>query len=238
MAFNLVKNLKRAVLGLCFGLGLLGSGSNAFAQGIPVYDNAQVLQAIQQLLQLQQQYQQMQQEYSSLTGVRGFGDLLNNPALRSYLPQNWQTVYDSIKTGGFNSLTSDAQAIRNGIAIYNCDGRTGASLQVCQQQAYKPAQDKAYMQESYTTALSRVNDMQSLINQISATNDPKGIAELQARLQGEQVAVQNEKVKLDLFKMLSDADDKLTQQQLREQVLQQTSLRGHTASSLSPVSFQ
>jgi len=207
------------------------------ATGIPTFDAAQAATAIQQLTQMTQQYEQMVSQYKSLTGIRGFGDLMNNPLLRSYLPQEWQQVYDNVRNGGYESLTNDAKAIRDATAIYSCAGQTGQALSLCRAQSLQPAQNKAFTQQAYTAAMSRVTDIQSLINQISATQDPKGIAELQARLQGENAAIQNEQTKLQLFKMLADTEEKLQQQQQRELSLQQVSKRGRTAATLTPLQF-
>jgi type IV secretion system protein VirB5 len=217
--------------------GAFSVPSSSSASGIPVFDAAGVAQAVQQLTQLEQQYQQMVQQYNAVTGIRGFGDLLKNPALRSYLPQQWQGVYDDVKRLGYSGLSGTAQTIRDANAIYSCQGQTGQALAVCQQAAYKPAQDQAFMKDAYAAAMNRVSDMQSLIDQINTTQDPKAIAELQARIEGEQVAVQNEQVKLNLFKMLSDAQDKMLQQQQRELSLKETAKRDRTATTLSPVAF-
>ena len=62
-------------------------------------DAPQAAQMGQEYQQLQQQYQQMQQQYASLNGVRGMASLVNNPALRNYLPSNYQ----SILSGGYGN---------------------------------------------------------------------------------------------------------------------------------------
>ncbi|KAG1250061.1 hypothetical protein G6F66_015407 [Rhizopus arrhizus] len=43
------------------------------------------------------QIEQAKQQYESLTGSRGLGNIMNNPALRDYLPGDWQAVYDSLR---------------------------------------------------------------------------------------------------------------------------------------------
>lgn len=216
----------------------------ASAGGIPTFDAVAVANALQQLQQLKQQYdvlmqgfQQAQQQYKSLTGIRGFGDFMNNPLVRSYLPSDWQQVYDQLRNTGWSNLSGSAQAIRSAMAIYNCSGQTGKALNVCQGLANKPAQDQAFTEQAYQSAMSRVDGIQSLINQISATQDPKGIAELQARIAGEQVAVENERVKLELFSIAGAQGDKMLQQQQRELSLQQTAKRDRLASNLSAISY-
>ena len=93
--------LLTVLIGLCFM-------QSAHAGGIPVFDGANLAQQIrnsvqeiaklvEQIEQLKKQYEQMQQTYSSMTGSRGLGEVLNNPALKNYLPEDWRVVYYSIK---------------------------------------------------------------------------------------------------------------------------------------------
>ncbi|MBN3780518.1 P-type DNA transfer protein VirB5 [Burkholderia sp. Ac-20345] len=236
--------LKRIAICAALCIGTAAPIAASASPGIPTYDVTAVLNAVQQLQQLKQQYdvlmqgfQQAQQQYKSLTGIRGFGDFMNNPLVRSYLPSDWQQVYDQLRNTGWSNLSGSAQAIRNAMAIYNCSGQTGAALNVCQGLANKPAQDQAFTQQAYQSAMSRVDGIQSLINQISSTQDPKGIAELQARIAGEQVAVENERVKLELFNIAGAQGDKMLQQQQRELSLQQTAKRDRLASNLSAISY-
>ncbi|KLB76279.1 type IV secretion protein VirB5, partial [Xanthomonas euvesicatoria] len=44
--------------------------------------------------QMVSQINQMQKQYDAVTGPRGLGQIMNNPALRDYLPSDWQKVYD------------------------------------------------------------------------------------------------------------------------------------------------
>ena len=52
--------------------------------------------------------------------------------------------------------------------------------------------------------------------QISSTDDPKAIAELQARIATEQGMVQNEQAKLQALAMLTASEQQIAQQQARE----------------------
>lgn len=40
--------------------------------------------------QMVSQINQMQKQYDAVTGPRGLGQIMNNPALRDYLPSDWQ----------------------------------------------------------------------------------------------------------------------------------------------------
>lgn len=108
-----------AVLGVA---GWMIFGNHEAKAQIPVTDGASIAQQIaaqvetiakwkMQYDQMTSQINQMKQQYESLTGSRGLGNILNNPALREYLPADWQGVYDAVKTGGYAGLSGRAQSI-------------------------------------------------------------------------------------------------------------------------------
>ncbi|PRX27283.1 type IV secretion system protein VirB5 [Paraburkholderia sp. BL18I3N2] len=191
----------------------------SYAQGIPVFDAQNVAQAIATVAQLEQEVQQEIQIYQSTIGTRGFGALLDNPVVGNSLPSNWQGVYTAVQNGGYAGLTGSAQALRSASEIYNCEDQAGIDQQVCQRALNKPFQDKAFGQQAYQTELQELNQIQSLMQQIDVTQDPKGIAELQARIQTETTAVADEMTKLQLFRMLADTEDRLVAEQQSELVL-------------------
>jgi type IV secretion system protein VirB5 len=213
---------KLAVMTVLFSFSF-SSPTNA---GIPVFVDADIpatfnqietmMQWIEQLKKMKDQLDQQVATYKSLTGSRGLGDLLNNTALKNYLPPEWQNVYTSLQNGGYAGLTGSAKAIRDANMIYNCADKTGPALTLCQRELSKTAQDKALAQGAYTAAKQRIAQIDGLIGQINSTTDPKAIAELQARIAGETAQIQNETTKLQLFQMLAQAEEKLIQQQKYE----------------------
>jgi type IV secretion system protein VirB5 len=220
-------------------LAALGVGivRPAPAQGIPVIDAANVAQAISAVAQLEQEVQQEIQLYQSLNGTRGFGALLSNPVLENSLPSNWESVYTSIQNGGYAGLTGSAQALRSASQIYNCQDQTGIDQQVCQRALNKPFQDKAFGTQAYQTELQELNQIRSLAQQIDATQDPKGVAELQARIQSESAAVGNEMTKLQLFRMLSETEDRLIAGQQSELVLSRAGNTARLQDQMVPATF-
>ncbi|WP_342706068.1 P-type DNA transfer protein VirB5 [Burkholderia arboris] len=212
--------------------------SEGHAQGIPVFDAQNVAQAIATVAQLEQQVQQEIQIYQSTVGARGFGALLSNPVIANSLPSNWQSVYTAVQHGGYAGLTGSAQALRTASQIYNCEDQTGVNQQVCQRALNKPFQDKAFGLQAYQTELQELNQIQSLMQQIDVTQDPKGVAELQARIQTETTAVGNEMTKLQLFKMLADAEDKLIAEQQSELMLKRAGNTTRLQDQMVPASFE
>lgn len=166
----------------------------------------QVQQAIQQVQEMQKQLQQAKQTYEALSGVRGLGDVFNNPELRNYLPSDWNELYDSAASGDLAGITGAV----DGIVSANSSGSIeDMSNDLRERMRRKGAVDKAAAMAAYDAALKRNQQIQSLLGQINQTSDPKAIAELQARIQGEQAAIQNETAKLQLVAMLQQAEDRL-----------------------------
>ncbi len=224
---------------------LISSVTGVKAQGVPVIDAMSVANGIEQIVwwgkqldAMKNQIENQQRLYSSMNGARGFGRLLNDPALRDYIPGNWQGVYEQIQSGGFNGLTGAARAIRNANAIYECGGKVGPALKLCERELAKAAQDKAYAQQAYDSAKTRIDQIQGLIEQIDSTTDSKTIQELNARIAGENAMLQNEQTKLTLFKMLSEAEEKLISQQKRETSMKDAAKRGSVSSGMTPLSFR
>lgn len=206
----------------------LGASSPAGATGIPVIDialngqtqanqMANIAKYIEQIAQLKSQLDQMKQQYESLTGTRNLGEILNNQALKDYLPADWQDVYSKVASGGYSGLTGSAAAIRDANALFDaCSKKQGTDKQLCERSAAKAAQDKAFAVEAFDQAKSRWDQITGLMRQINSTTDPKSIAELQARITAETAAVQNEQTKMQLYALATQAEDRLIQQQRRE----------------------
>jgi type IV secretion system protein VirB5 len=226
------------------GVASLLLWGNASAQGIPVIDAANLVNSLQQVMAWGQQFEQMknqianqQQMYNSMNGSRGMGSLMNDPSLRNALPGDWQKVYTSIQSGGYSGLTGSAKTIRDATKIYDCKDKTGDLLTLCNQEMNKGAQDEAYAQQAYASAQARVNQIQGLTSQIDATSDPKAIADLNARIQAEQASIQNEQTKLQMFKMLSEAEDRKIVMRKREIDLKGAARTKTVAESLTPLQF-
>lgn len=194
--------------------------SVTFAGGIPVFDAASVMQAIASVQELKSQVEQQKQLYSALNGNRGMGTLLNNPALRNYLPDDWKKVYDTLNSGNINGLTGTAAQIRKANQIFDCAKVQNAQDKLlCNRSAGLAAAQKSFGLNAYEQSTKRMDQIESLMKQINQTSDAKSIAELNARLQAENALIQNEQIKLQMFSELSRAEENLLKQQQREQAM-------------------
>lgn len=196
--------------------------ASSVAGGIPVYDGVAMGNALKQLVEMtnqlnnmKAQLQQQITEYKALTGSRNFGAILNNPELRSALPSDWQQVYDNIQKGGYKGLDGTAQAIADAAKLTEkCQYlKSGDSKRACEAQAVQAAQTKSHIGKALEAAQKRLNQIEGLMNQINRTQDPKAIAELQARIGIEQAMIQNESTRLQMYKMMAEANEKMLVEQ-------------------------
>src|SRR5579864_6734569 len=87
---------------------------------------------------------------------------------------------------------------------------------VCSSNLNKNSQDIDYSNNAYKVATDRNSQIQDLMGQINSTNDPKSIAELQARIAGENVSVANEANRIAIWKEMSAASERANQQKVAE----------------------
>ncbi|MDV7561170.1 P-type DNA transfer protein VirB5 [Acinetobacter baumannii] len=207
---------------------------NASATGIPVFDGANLAQAVQQLVSWGDQYQQMveqinqaKQQYDSITGIRGFGDAINNPYLQQIIPENVSGIYKGIEQGGVGGMTAAAKNIRDASLIYDCSSRTGQDYKTCQASLNSNAQTQALNDQALDIADLRTEQIENLRKQIGLTQDAKGVAELQARLQAETTQVANDANRIALMQAQAEAQAKSIQQQEIEARLKRSAQKGN-----------
>lgn len=189
---------------------------------------------------------QARSQYQAISGSRNLGTILMNPALRDYIPADWQGVYDSVRMGGYQGLTGAALKVREIAIQYDtCKAvskdpdkkKADEARRACEARAVKAALDKQMVIEAFDKARQRLAVIEQLMAAINRTTDAKSIAELQARIAAEQAAIQNEQTKLMLFKMAADAEAALQEQQARAIELQRwSSPKG--IGNVAPVTFQ
>lgn len=195
------------------------SMGNAAHAGIPVIDGANLAQAIiqvqswaQQYQQMVQQIQQMQQQYNSISGIRNMGSLVNNPAARQYLPSDYSTIL-SQGVGQWAAIRQAAQKFDVSMTSLSASSdAAGAFNQVAKQAAL----NRAAAEQAYSTASQRFSDIQVLLDKVNNAPDAKDMADLQGRIQAEQVMMQNEANKLQMLQQLASAQRDLQIQQNKE----------------------
>lgn len=178
----------------------LGGGSDM------AKESTQMARWILQYAQMAEQYTQLVKTYNSLNGVRGMANLVNNPALRHYLPSDYQNILSQ----GYGNWLPLRAAIEDPIGSQN----------LYKNRRDQVAIDEAMALESYRQASRRFQDIQILLDKVNATPDAKDIADLQGRIQAEQVMLQNESAKLAMLKNLQEIQQrKLDEQAYRNNTL-------------------
>lgn len=217
--------MKKLLRIFALAMGLFGA-SQASA-GIPVIDASSLAQQIQQVVawgkqyqQMVQQLQQLQQQIDSVTGSRGFSSALNSAAFqqaRRMLPQDAQTLLNLANGGSYGNLANSINGIKQATTtLSTADFGSNKAADQWMNDLNRAANNKALSIEAYNSAQQRLSNLEYLISEISNTQDPKAIAELQARINVEQGLIQNEQAKIQAMAMLVDAEQQISEMQARE----------------------
>ena len=224
-----------SALALCFSLS---ATMPVYAGGIPVLDAANLINTAEnivqwgkQLTEMKNQLIQAKAQFDSLNGLRGIGSLLNNELLVQYIPKDYQDAYQKLMdgTGGdFAGLSGKLTTIKTLNQKYTCAqlNTDAALIAQCENQWNKLALDKEVGDLGYKQAAKNIENLQTFVSSINESTDPKSLYDLQARIQIEQVRMQNEMMKLETMKMMAEADKKLTQQKYSDAGLKGASKGG------------
>lgn len=160
-----------------------------------------------QYTQMVGQINQMKQQYDALTGNRGLGQIMNNPALHAYLPDQWAGIYDKVRGGTLPGISSAANTIFTNESFDNTAvGGRKRQLDVM-------AANKAMTMQAYDATLARVNNINALMAKADTTMDTKAAADLQNRMASENAMIQNEQIRLNLLAQLQVAETQLANEQ-------------------------
>lgn len=204
--------------GLMVGAGFLPAP--AHAQGVIVHDTKNWLQRAAEwtshLTYLKDQLTNEAGTLQSLTGKGVLGNLapLGLSQIKSVLPQEWKDVYDS---GG--NLASSAENLMSGMGTAGGQmsklDRVAYSLH---QMQYQSAYDHEMVKQAYNQSYQEITDLQTLVGGINSTTTQKEAVDLQNRIQAQDVAVQNLGTRMQMMKMLQDAQERLNQTQYQNAV--------------------
>lgn len=201
--------------------------------GIPVIDVASLTQAIlevaawgQQANDMVNQIKHAKDTLEALKSGRGLGAFANDVGLQNYLPADMLKAVSAIDKLGHGGMTSAAKTLREAAMIYNCLDLVGAAQTRCQTSLSKPYQTKATMEAGLKTAEGQIAQIDRLMERAGTTNDPKEIAEIQARIGAENAMLQVQMAKISLLRGLQETEARLAESQAREGQLQQTTRTG------------
>jgi type IV secretion system protein VirB5 len=207
---------------------LLALSGPAHAQ-MAVFDSAnyaKLLQetqtALNQLQQLERQVQQGEQLLTSLnqiSNVNGLATVLEQPALRSFLPD--ANLYTSASTGQGNLTTlgvigQAAQVIRTANQIFTAPAGSamGANLMATGNQA---ALNLATGQAIVQAGATRLTGLQQLEAGLNTAANARAVLDLQARAQMEQAMIANDQMRIQGLAMTQAAQAEVQTQRNQEQ---------------------
>ena len=203
-------------------IAFLASGTT-HAQGIPVIDAANLVQAVQQVIdgitQINNQVQQigqLQTQLDSINGERNLGRIFDSPALRNYVPPHAYATINAVDASGYAGLSGSGKLLRDGTVRYNCLDLAGSSRTACQAALAQPYQYKGLLQDAMKAAAGRLSQVDALMNGINATRDQKAIQELQARIGAEGVLLAHEASQVQMLQAMAAADERIARSRDRE----------------------
>ena len=248
------KRIRSLVRNLLILSGLVDGNAQA---GLPVFDGSNLAQAVlqvqawvkqgeqmaqqatswsqqytqmtQQIQQLQQTYQQLQQTYQSISGIRGMAGIANNPALRRYLPNDYQQTLQlgtGMADGQYSGLSGSVTAMKQASTILNIQD-TGLDPNSPAGQAYQNSQNQAALnrvlaEASFNQSGDRITGLQQMLDTVNQAPDDKDIQDLQGRIQAEQILLQNELIRLASLSQLQQSQKDIATQQASEILMQST----------------
>jgi type IV secretion system protein VirB5 len=197
----------------------------AFAQGIPVIDQTAIAKQIESITQLKsqldalnQQLQQAEQLYGSLNKITNMADVasvLNDPAIRKALPQDFNAIDGLFKGLGTGVFGNSASKFLEGNSTYRTDANDFYAQELSRIQNQNAGQ-MSLGQQIYDAATKRIDGIDELRQQISTAADAKDIADLQARLQAETAFLQTDVLRMQGLQMVQQAQVQVGEQRKAE----------------------
>ena len=182
----------------------------AQAGGVPVFDGANVAQAISQVNNQVKQIENMRNQLKSVTGNARIGVLLNDPtvasALAKYTPKGVSLA--DLADGNYDkALQTIVNRMQNDIK----NGAKPKDPKVALAQA--ELMNMASVERSMNTLTALTNRTQSIANQINATTDVSSKADLANTLQANnsqiQIAIAQANLQLRQMEMLEKQAQKV-----------------------------
>jgi len=158
--------------------------------------------------QLVQQYQQMQDTHNSMNGSRGMGGLARSDY--GYLAGDWQSVMEEADYSAVLEAAQVFGAEQTGLSM------DGDSMRVYQDSQRQNALSLSLSEQGYNQVSARFESLNDLLDRVNGAAELKDIQDLQARIQGEQMLLQNEQNKIALLAQLQASQREVLAQQSRE----------------------
>lgn len=157
------------------------------------------------------QLDRMDREFGALTGNRNMGGLLRDSRYDNYVPLNALEQLADVAAHGFAGLTPEARALMPPGMLDRCASLAEQPRSVCETEIARPYANAQLLRHSLTAQSGRLGQIQKLTDAISAATDPAAIAQLGARLQGEQLALTHESNRIKALTAAVENDQRIAQ---------------------------
>jgi type IV secretion system protein VirB5 len=210
--------MKRAYYA-CAALAAFAMSAPVFAQGIPVHDNANLLQQIQAVRQALQvvaqgkqqiaEAQKLYQDLNKLTDIPKMAQQLQTDALRQL-----DTSQGSLQGFGTGNLDVVGVGRAKADAVYrNLLDKLGLSGSAPSRTAFdlnaRNIGIQAGLADDIGTAVTtRAQGLEQIRSRLASAGTAKEVADLTARLQLESTAMQNDNLRLQAIALQQQADDR------------------------------
>jgi len=196
---------------------------------------AQQLQAMQQQItqqvqQIQNQAKQIQQQadhYKAITGSRGFGALLSDPtSAYNYLGSEWSYGKNTFNSNAAfaSSMTSREKDIEDKLKTTTSAVRNNWSIEDQKQYDAKVAalaKNQAGAEAAFKARDESLERIKKLQGEIDKAEDQQAIAALRARLEAEQLLLQNENTKVQALALAQKANEEKLLEEHRAAIYKQ-----------------
>lgn len=173
-----------------------------------------------QLQTAKSQLDQAKRQYEAVTGSRGMGALVTDTN-RNYLPSDWEGALG----GGNSSLKTLARQISKEAGYLSDTDLSGIN------QAYRDALRRSGDRAAYGQAANaavfeesgeRFNKIKSLMDRIDTAGDEKAIMDLQARIQVEQVMLQNELIRAQSMNAMVQQQQQVERERQKQKAMSES----------------
>ncbi len=208
--------------------------STATAQ-MATFDHANFIQSIQQvkhmvtslqrmqdqLTTMRGQLAQAQQQYQAITGSRGMGNIVTDQA-RDYIPRNWRETLAANQSGEYGRLVGEIRESAGYLANADLEGINQAYRESLQASGERAITNQAAHAAVFEESGARFERIQTLMDHIETATDDKAVQDLQARIQVEQVMLQNELIRAQAMASMMQAQERVEREASRQRAAAQS----------------
>jgi type IV secretion system protein VirB5 len=166
------------------------------------------------------QAKQLYDSFNKLTNVNDIASLLNSSEFRKYLPSEFSKIEGLIKGTGSDGFSSAIDSYLRNNRYYTQNVGNSFYASELERIARQTGTKQSIGQAVYDTASKRVDELEKLRQQISASKDVKDVLDLSARFQAEQALLQNDVLRMQGLAMVQRAQSDMDLQRERERARQ------------------